>query len=419
MQHKADRLRVAVIGGGAAGFFAALRCAACHQNSEVVLFEKTNKWLAKVKISGGGRCNVTHNCLEISKLAKHYPRGEKFLRHAFGSFAVADTFAWFAQRHVALHTEEDGRVFPESNDSQTVIDCFLYEAHKLGISLRLATAVQELLPLPNGKFSLVLQPLGNAEGKSKPTTEVFDKVIVASGGSPKKEGLQWLAALGHGIQEPVPSLFTFNIPNNPLTALMGVAVPTARVRIADTKLVQEGALLITHWGLSAYSILKLSAWGARLLAEKNYQFSVIVSWLLTHNEDQLRATLYALKQELASRQLGNKNPFNLPSRLWDFLLQKIAVQPQKRWADLQKQEINKLVQVLLYDSYEVRGKTTFKEEFVTCGGVELADVNPKTMESKHHKGLYFAGEVLDIDGITGGFNFQAAWSTGYVAGQLL
>ncbi len=431
-------MKVAVIGGGAAGFFAALSCATHHPTAQVVLLEKSNKLLAKVKISGGGRCNVTHNCLEVSKLAKYYPRGEKFLKNAFRSFAVADTLAWFEQRGVAIKTEEDGRMFPTTDDSQTIIDCLLDQAHQLKVDIRLAAPVLQIKPLNNGTFALqigknskemidstnISQRNVSSDGKNVgaeknvSSEEIFDKVVIASGGSPKTEGLQWLADLGHSIQPPVPSLFTFNIPNNPITQLMGVAVAQARVRIADTKLEQEGALLITHWGLSAYSILRLSAWGARLLAEKNYQFQAIVSWLATHNEEQLRTTLYEFRNSLGSRQMGNKNPFQLPNRLWEFLLQKINLDLATRWADLTKNSLNSLVNVLLYDTYQVQGKTTFKEEFVTCGGVDLSNIDYNTMQSKKVAGLYFAGEVMDIDGITGGFNFQAAWTTGYLAGKL-
>jgi predicted Rossmann fold flavoprotein len=411
-------MKIAVIGGGAAGFFAALSCASFYPQYEVTIFEKSNKLLAKVKISGGGRCNVTHNCLEVNKLLKNYPRGEKFLRNAFHSFAVAQTLAWFERRGVALKAEADGRIFPESDDSQTIIDCLLQEAADSNIAIRLSADVQVLEPLANGQFRLQIGRTNEKTDKAA-KNEIFDKVIVASGGSPKKEGLDWLQNLGHQIQLPVPSLFTFNIPNNPITELMGVAVAQARVRVADTKLVQEGALLITHWGLSAYAVLKLSAWGARILAEKNYQFKIFVSWLTSHHEDQLRADIYVLKDSLGSRQMGNKNPFALPNRLWEFLLQKINVSLTQRWADLTKPEINGLVNILLYDTYQVQGKTTFKEEFVTCGGVDLADIDYNTMQSRKVVGLYFAGEVMDIDGVTGGFNFQAAWTTGYIAGQLM
>jgi predicted Rossmann fold flavoprotein len=414
--------KIAIIGGGAAGFFAALACAKKYPTYQIVIIEKTSKILSKVKVSGGGRCNVTHACNEISKLVKSYPRGEKFLKKAFHHFAVPDTIAWFLEKGIVLKTEPDGRIFPITDDSQTIIDCFLQEVQKYYIQIRTSTEVQKIDVVyaseedkKNGQSNSFQLHTKNA---TKNSVEIFDKVIIATGGSPKIENLQWLADIGLQILKPVPSLFTFNLPKNPLTSLMGVAVPAVRVRIADSKLSEEGAILITHWGLSAYSVLKLSAWGARILAEKNYQFSALVSWLPTYHDEQLRQELYTLKQEFATRQIGNKNPFALPSRLWEFLLQKLAIPAEKRWADITKQELHQLNTILLHDLYEVHGKTIFKEEFVTCGGVDLAEIDYNTMQSKKIQGLYFAGEVLDIDGLTGGFNFQAAWTTGYIAGQL-
>jgi predicted Rossmann fold flavoprotein len=403
--------KIAIIGGGAAGFFAALTCAEKYPQCKVTIIEKTTKLLSKVKVSGGGRCNVTHACPEISKLAKHYPRGEKFLKNIFHQFSVKDTLTWFEKRGVTLKTESDNRIFPTSDNSQTIIDCFLREANRLGIEICTATEIE--------KLTVITTEIGNTFAlQTKEKLEIFDKVIIATGGMVKMEHATWLNSLNLAIEKPVPSLFTFNIPKNSITELMGVAVPTVKIRIADTKLAQEGAILITHWGLSAYAVLKLSAWGARILAEKNYQFTVLVSWLHTHHEEQLRQELYAIKQNIATRQIQSKNPFGLPNRLWDFFLQKLAIKPEKRWADLTKQELNQLVNILLNDAYEVRGKTTFKEEFVTCGGISLDEIDHNTMQSKKIKGLYFAGEVLDIDGITGGFNFQAAWTTGFIAGQL-
>jgi predicted Rossmann fold flavoprotein len=403
--------KIAIVGGGAAGFFAALTCAEKHKDAQIIILEKTTKLLSKVKVSGGGRCNVTHNCPEISKLAKHYPRGEKFLKNTFHQFSVKDTLKWFEQRGVLLKTEPDNRIFPVSDNSQTIIDCFLQESQKLGIEIRTSTDIDRITLNNTEKGNIFTI-------HTKNYTEKFDKVIVATGGMLKTEHGKWLQDLGMTIEKPVPSLFTFNIPKNPITELMGVAVPTVKARIADTKLAQEGAIIVTHWGLSAYAVLKLSAWGARILADKNYQFTVLVSWLCNYNEEQLRKEMYELKQSMATRQIGNKNPFGLPNRLWDFFMWKLAIKPDKRWADLTKIELNQIVTILLNDSYEVQGKTTFKEEFVTCGGVSLDEIDYNTMQAKKIKGLYFAGEVLDIDGITGGFNFQAAWTTGYIAGQL-
>jgi predicted Rossmann fold flavoprotein len=303
-----------------------------------------------------------------------------------------------------------------SDDSQTIIDCFLHEAKQLGIEIRTSTEILKIIPQINSQANS--QENSQFLLQTKNGEEIFDKIIVAAGGSPKLDNLKWLADLGLTIETPVPSLFTFNTPKNPITELMGVAVPAVRVRIQGTKLSQEGAILATHWGLSAYSVLKLSAWGARILADKNYQFSALVAWLPTYHEENLRKEIYQMKDELATRQIGNKNPFALPSRLWEFLLQKINIKIDKKWADLTKSELNQLINILLNDVYEVNGKTTFKEEFVTCGGISLSEIDFNTMQSRKIKGLYFAGEVLDIDGITGGFNFQAAWTTGFVAGQL-
>ena len=396
--------KVAVIGGGAAGFFAALSAAEHHPLAHVVLFEKTAKLLSKVKISGGGRCNVTHHCFSPSALSKHYPRGGKHLKKAFGSFQASDTVAWFESRGVALKTEDDGRMFPTTDSSQTIVDCLLREADRHGIDIRLQSPVQELTPLAPGGFTL--------------NGERFDKVVVATGGSPKRSGLAWLEALGHAVSDPVPSLFTFNMPDNEVTALMGVVVPEARVRIQGTKLIQDGPVLITHWGMSGPAVLKLSAWGARELAERNYQFAVQVNWVGIANEADVNAAIEDAMPTVRKKKVVNACPFDLPKKFWAFLLGRADIGVDAAWHELGKKAKNKLVNTLLNDVYEVCGKTTFKEEFVTCGGVVLGEVNFTTMQSRVVPGLYFAGEVLDVDGVTGGFNFQAAWTTGHVAGKL-
>lgn len=398
--------KIAVIGGGAAGFFAAISAKVHSPSSEVIIFEKTSKLLAKVKVSGGGRCNVTHACFKSSELAKFYPRGGKQLRKAFDQFNTQDTVDWFETRGVALKAEDDNRMFPTTDDSQTIIDCLMAETKKLGIRISISSAILKINKLTSN-FELTL----------KSGVQTFDKVIIASGGSPKAEGFDWLKALGHEIVSPVPSLFTFNMPKEPIKELMGLSVPNASVRVQGTKLVQSGPLLITHWGMSGPAVLKTSAWGARALSDMNYQFVAHINWLGTVKENELRQMIEGVIAEFGKRMLRNKNPFDMPQRLWGFLLDKVGLSLEKLWSELGKKGINKLVNILLNDEYSVSGKTTFKEEFVTCGGVSLSDVDFKTMESRACPGLYFAGEVLDVDGVTGGFNFQAAWTTGFIAGK--
>lgn len=397
-----------VVGGGAAGFFAACTCAVHYAGVAVSLYEKTGKLLSKVKISGGGRCNVTHACFKPAELATNYPRGGKPLKAAFGRFATKDTVDWFGRRGVHLKTETDGRMFPKTDKSQTIADCLLGEAGQRGVQVKLNHSVTALQPVEGGGFRVLVKGM---------EPEFFDRVIVTTGGSPKPEGLQWLGSLGHAIEEPVPSLFTFNMPGNPVRELMGVAVPQAKVKIAGTKLEATGPVLVTHWGMSGPAVLRLSAWGARLLHQRHYQFTALLHWVPGHNEEEIRQVLQDLRQQHPKRQCGNKNPFALPARLWDFLLQKAGITTKKTWQETGKKDLNRLVNTLAADEYPVSGKTTFKEEFVTCGGISLKSVDMKTMQSRVVPGLFFAGEVLDIDGITGGFNFQAAWTTGYIAGM--
>jgi predicted Rossmann fold flavoprotein len=401
-------LKVAVIGGGAAGFFAAISCKQHHPQAEVAILEKTDKLLSKVKISGGGRCNVTHACFTNSQLVKFYPRGEKPLRKLFNHFSTQDTVDWYEARGVQLKVEADNRMFPVTDSSQTIIDCLLSESKRLGVLVRMKSAVKQIKRLSVG-FELQVNE----------NTEFFDKVIVASGGSPKLAGFDWLATLGYQIVPPVPSLFTFNMPGNPVRELMGLSVPNAQVKVQGTKLVQSGPLLITHWGMSGPAILKTSAWGARILHDLNYQFVAQVNWLEGRSENDIRDWLTENKDSLSKRKIRNKNPFEIPNRLWEFLLKKVELDPEQTWQSVGKKGLNRLINVLVNDAYQVNGKTTFKEEFVTSGGVALADINFNTMQSRRCTGLYFAGEVMDVDGVTGGFNFQAAWSSGYIAGKLL
>lgn len=400
-------MKVAVIGGGAAGFFAALSAKKHSPKSEVVIFEKSNKLLAKVKISGGGRCNVTHACFKASMLSKFYPRGAKQLKKSFTLFNTNHTIAWFKDRGVELKKESDNRMFPVSDSSTTIINCFLDEARRLGVKIEKETAVTKIVQAKN-KINLTVNGFDY----------IYDKVIVATGGSPKLEGLNWLKSLGHTIVHPLPSLFTFNMPNEGIKILQGLSVKNAIVRIQGTKLMQDGPLLITHWGMSGPAILKTSAWGARDLANLNYEFKVMINWAGISNEDDVRILLNRHCYNYDKKKLENSNPFQIPSRLWRYLLLKSELEGSKMNCDLSKKEKNKLINTLLNDVFEVKGKTTFKEEFVTCGGVSLNDVDMKTMQSKVVSNLYFAGEVLNIDGVTGGFNFQAAWTTGYIAGQL-
>ncbi|MDA9835575.1 NAD(P)/FAD-dependent oxidoreductase [Flavobacteriales bacterium] len=400
-------MRVAIIGGGAAGFFSALSVKEHHPNSKVTIFEKSNKLLSKVKVSGGGRCNVTNACFSPSQLSKSYPRGGKHLKKAFYVFQTKDTVEWFSRRGVELKAEEDGRMFPTTDNSQTIIDCFLKEASQKNIKILEQSPVRKIVPEKEG-YTLHL------EG----TSEHFNKVIIATGGSPKMSGFYWLQQLGHSISPPLPSLFTFNIPNDQVKILMGLVVENATVRIQRTKLSHSGPVLITHWGMSGPAILKLSAWGARELAENNYNFNIQINWLSIKSDEDANEIIDKELPNIRKKKIMNACPFELPNRMWKFLLEKVGINPDSVWLELSKKNRNKLLNILLNDIYEVKGKTTFKEEFVTCGGIKLSDISFTSMESRVCKNLYFAGEVLDIDGITGGFNFQGAWTTGYIAGKL-
>lgn len=395
-----------VIGGGAAGFFCAVNAAANSPELKVMLLEKSSKLLSKVRISGGGRCNVTHACFDVPVLAKKYPRGGNFVKRTMANFGPADTIKWFGERGVALKAEEDGRMFPVTDDSATIVECLLREANRLGVEIRLNRDVTKL------------EHAGEKWMVQTSTDEVAgDYVCIACGGFPKLEMFNWVRATGHGIEAPVPSLFTFNLPKHPLNALMGLVVQDAQVRINGTRLAEKGPVLITHWGLSGPAILRLSAWGARDLAEKNWQFKVQVNWVPAYNENSLRAFFQQYRFEKASQKITNRNPLGLPQRFWDYQLETNGISLETRWSDLPAKEQNRLVKSLTTTELEVKGKTTFKEEFVTAGGVKLTEVDPETMMSKIHSHLYFAGEILDVDGVTGGFNFQHAWTSGYLAAQ--
>lgn len=399
--------KIAIIGGGAAGFFAAISAKEHHPDAEVTIYEKSTKLLSKVKVSGGGRCNVTHACFDNKKLITFYPRGANYLRKAFEQFNTRSTIEWFQKRGVELETLSDNCIFPKSNSSQTIIDCFLNEARKLGVIQKLQTPIVDVDLTPTNQFELI----------SLNESFIVDSVIYTTGGQPKNNSLHWLQKFNHELIEPVPSLFTFNMPTEAIRELMGIVVEETTTKIEGTKLEASGPLLITHWGLSGPSILKLSAFGARLLADKKYDFHVLVNWLHTQKEPEVKKNLEETLLGHSEKKMGNLNPFGLSTRLWHFLLEKSNISVDSKWKELQGKKVNKLINTLVNDRYHVSGKTTFKEEFVTAGGVGLSDVDFNTMESRKVKGLFFAGEVLDVDGVTGGFNFQAAWSTGWIAGK--
>ncbi|RXK57613.1 NAD(P)/FAD-dependent oxidoreductase [Lacibacter luteus] len=398
-----------VIGGGAAGFFCAVNAARMNPLLHVIILEKSSKVLSKVKVSGGGRCNVTHACFDVQELSKRYPRGEHFVRKAFHQFFTKDTIEWFQERGVELKEEADGRMFPFTDSSQTIIDCLLREVNKYKVELLLNREVKNV-EVKSEKWEV---ELNNSH------IITADYVCVASGGFPKLEQFDWLKGTGHSIVAPVPSLFTFNMPKHPITELMGVVVQDATVKIQNSKLKNTGPLLITHWGMSGPCILKLSAWGARELHDRNYEFTIHINWLNERKEQDVKDELQLIRNSKGSQKIANNNLFQLPNRLWTFLLQEAGVKEEGRWADLPSKEQNKLVQLLCNHEFHVKGKTTFKEEFVTAGGVDLKQVDANAMQSKLHPNLFFAGEILDVDGITGGFNFQHAWTSGFIAAKTI
>lgn len=397
-------MQIAIIGAGAAGCFAAANIP-LQQGREVTVFEKTGKVLQKVKVSGGGRCNTTHACFDVPGLVAKYPRGKQLLKKSLYQFTPQHTIDWFRQRGVILKTEEDGRMFPVTDSSQTIIDCIWQEMMKQQVQVRYHKSIESIEKLTPG-FKLHF-----ADG----TIAEADKLLIACGGFPKKEQYKWIESLGHTIQSPVPSLFTFNIPKHPITELMGVSVPQANIKIQGTKITEKGPLLITHWGLSGPVVLRTSAWAARELNDLGYQFKILVNWLDGMNDQDLRDMIADLRREQGKQLVQHKNPFGLPKRLWEYQLQQCKIKDDTRWGELPAAAQNQLIERLLRDNYTISGKTTFKEEFVTCGGITLSEIDPRTMESRIVPGLYFAGEILDVDGITGGFNFQHAWSSSYIA----
>ncbi len=389
-------MRTAIIGGGAAGFFLAINLKEMLPQMAVTIFERSQRVLAKVEISGGGRCNCTNTFAEVKDLSAVYPRGHRLMKRLMKGFSQRDAYKWFERHGVPLVTQQDECVFPASQDSHSIINCFLSEARRHGIEIKTGCRVNNLDAL-----------------------EGYDFVAVTTGGSPKAEGLQWLADLGHEIVTPVPSLFTFRIDDQQLHSLMGTVAENATAQFPGTKLRAQGPLLITHWGMSGPAILKLSSYGARLLAEHNYQLPVSINWLSQHDEE-IKRQLLRLTIEGGRKQLASLHPEGIPTRLWNHLAEKaLGQRAQSPWMSLNQKEINRLTNILANDTYQTADRAAFKDEFVTCGGIALTAVDAATLESRHVSRLYFAGEVLDIDGITGGFNFQAAWTTAHTVARAI
>lgn len=403
-------IQVVVIGGGAAGFFGAIACAEANPHAQVTLLEAAHQPLSKVRISGGGRCNVTHACFDTALLVQHYPRGHKALRGAFTRFQVKDTVDWFNSRGVALKTEADGRMFPVTDDSATIVNCLMQTANAAGIHLRMGAAVK-LLSRQQERFWIEL--------KSGQVLQA-DRLLLATGSN--SQGYAIAQSLGHQIEPPVPSLFTFNIVDSRLKDLAGVSANSVHLRLQipdQPTLEQTGPLLITHWGLSGPAVLKLSAWGARVLHDHRYQGTLVVNWLPHYTPDEVRQVLLDGKAQTPKRAIVSHCPVSISRRLWERLALHVGIAAGDRWAELPNKTLNLLIEELTRGQFTIRGKGEFKEEFVTCGGVSLKQVNFKTMESRCCPGLYLAGEILDIDGVTGGFNFQSAWTTGWLAGQAM
>jgi predicted Rossmann fold flavoprotein len=396
---------IIIVGGGAAGFFTAINIVEKNPKLKVAILERGNEVLSKVRVSGGGRCNVTHACFEPNELVKFYPRGEKELRGPFHQFCSGDTVEWFSNHGVELKIEEDGRMFPVSNSSQTIIDCFLKATQKLGIAVLTGQSVQSIFKKDN--FWKI---------ETQTENYITEKLILATGSNPKI--WEMLQTFGHAIVTPVPSLFTFNIKDARIKELPGVSAIVS-VKVKDTKLTSTGPLLITHWGMSGPAILKMSAWGARILSEKNYQFTIFVNWLHDVDADDAEKILKNLKQEHAKKAVSKKSPFDFPNRLWESLVLASNIPEETKWADLSKIQLQNLVNQLTNSSFNVNGKSTFKEEFVTAGGIDLKEINFKTMESKLHENLFFTGEIVNIDAVTGGFNFQNAWTSGFILANSL
>lgn len=403
-------MKLIVIGGGAAGFWGAIACAETDPEIQITLLEASPHWLTKVRISGGGRCNVTHACFDPTLLVGNYPRGFKALRGAFTRFQPQDTVQWFQDHGIRLKTEADGRMFPTTDDSETIIACLLHTAQQLGIHLRTRAPVTTLTKSNTGRFEV---------GLKSGERMACDRLLLATGSHPL--GYRLAQQLGHPLIAPVPSLFTFKIQDPRLQRLAGIAVDPVQLRLSASveTFDQKGPLLVTHWGVSGPAALKLSAWGARALHQSRYRGELTINWLPSCTDDHLRQQILGAKADAAKRAIANYCPVQLPQRLWQKLLAAAAIPTDQRWADLSKQNLRHLLQELTQGQFQVQGKGIFKDEFVTCGGVDLKHINFKTMESRCCPGLYFAGEVIDVDGITGGFNFQNAWTTAWLAAQAI
>lgn len=399
-----------MVGGGAAGFFAAIACAEAAPGRRIVVLEKGHEFLAKVRISGGGRCNVTHACFEPRELAERYPRGGRALIGPFQRFQPRDTVAWFAARGVPLKTEADGRMFPVTDSSATIVECLLTAARQAGVELRSNTGVNDVARNEPAGFRLTLSDGGTLR---------CDRLLLATGGCRAPAAGRLAEALGHTLEPPVPSLFAFNLDLPWLRALAGVSVEAVEVSVPGTRLRERGPLLFTHWGVSGPAILRLSAWGARILHESDYRFPVQINWVTTHNAEAWMAEFAARRQTNGARCVVNTPCAGLPARLWERLILAAGLSPDQRWAGLSRVGQQQLVRQLTRTELPVVGKSLNRDEFVTCGGVRLGEVDFRTMASRCCPGLYFAGELLDIDGLTGGFNFQAAWTTGWIAGQAI
>ncbi len=402
------KVNVAIVGGGASGFFAAIIAKSKNPNANVTIFEKNQKALAKVMITGGGRCNLTNTFEDISDLKHAYPRGYKLMKRLFKQFDYHEVYKWFEDNGVPLVTQEDLCVFPKSQEASSIVNCLVNKARRLGVNVMTGYKLEKTIQTEDGRFMLYFK---NGQ------TQIFDRVAITTGGSPNINDLNHLRELGHEIETPIPSLFTFNIADKKVLALMGTVVNPVMTSISSTKFRSQGPLLVTHWGFSGPAILKLSSHAARYLHENNYNVDISVNWTNVANRSEIEEYIKNIVSENPNKQLASLRPYDMPSRLWTYIIDKLCISREKKWAELGKSGINRIIEALTNDIYHVSGKGAYRDEFVTCGGVSLSNIDYHTLESKICPHLFFAGEVLDIDAITGGFNLQAAWTTGYIVGQ--
>lgn len=404
------KVNVAIVGGGASGFFAAIIAKSKNPNANVTIFEKNQKALAKVMITGGGRCNLTNTFEDISDLKHAYPRGYKLMKRLFKQFDYHEVYKWFEDNGVPLVSQEDMCVFPRSQEASSIVNCLVNKARRLGVNIMTGYKLEKTIQAEDGRFMLYFK---NGQ------TQIFDRVAITTGGSPNINDLNHLRELGHEIETPIPSLFTFNISDKKVLALMGTVVNPVMTSISSTKFRSQGPLLVTHWGFSGPAILKLSSHAARYLHENNYNVDISVNWTNVANRSEIEEYIKNIVSENPNKQLASLRPYDIPSRLWAYMIDKLSIPKEKKWAELGKNGINRMIEALTNDIYHVSGKGAYRDEFVTCGGVSLSNIDYHTLESKICPHLFFAGEVLDIDAITGGFNLQAAWTTGYIVGQNL